>query len=82
MWRLQIEGLGGLDLPYLGCVETHLGMPEIKAFDNDGLLLIVPDSSQTMHTSITLGTLHMGMVIKLATKKELENLNKQWKRSL
>ena len=29
-----------------------------------------------------LGTLHIDMVIKLATKKELENLNKQWKRSL
>ena len=29
-----------------------------------------------------LGTLHIDMAIKLATKKELENLNKQWKRSL
>ena len=35
-----------------------------------------------MHTVITLGTLHIDMVIKLATKKELENLTKQWKRSL
>ena len=31
---------------------------------------------------ITLGTLHIDMAIKLATKKELENLSKQWKRSL
>ena len=35
-----------------------------------------------MHTTITLGTLHIDMVIKLATKKELESLNKQWKSSL
>ena len=35
-----------------------------------------------MHTPITLGTLHIDMAITLATKKELENLNKQWKRSL
>ena len=34
------------------------------------------------NTPITLGTLHIDMAIKLATKKELENLNKQWKRSL
>ena len=34
------------------------------------------------HTPITLGTLHIDMAIKLATKRELENLNKQWKRSL
>ena len=33
-------------------------------------------------TPITLGTFHIDMAIKLATKKELENLNKQWKRSL
>ena len=46
------------------------------------LLLIVPDSVQTMHTPITLGTLHIDMAVKLATKKELEDLNKQWKRSL
>ena len=79
---LQNEGLGGLDVPYLGYVETHLGIPEIKAFDNDVLLLITPDSVHTMCTPITLGTLHIDKVIKLATKKELENLNKQWKRSL
>ena len=60
-------------------METHLRIPQIKAFDNDVLLLIVPDSAHTMHTPITLGTLHIDMAIKLATRKELENLNKQWK---
>ena len=59
-------------------MEACLGIPEIKAFDNDVLLLKVPDSLHIMHTPITLGTLHIDMVIKLATKKELENLNKQW----
>ena len=79
---LQIEGLGGLDVPYLGYVETHLGVPEIKAFDTDVLLLIVPNSVHTMCTPITLGTLHVDMAIKLATKKELESLKEQWKRNL
>ena len=51
-------------------------------FDLDVLLLIVPDSTHTQHTPITLGTLHIDMAIKLATKGELESLNKQWKRSL
>ena len=69
-------------MPYLGYVEAHLKIPEITAFDLDVLLLIVPDSAHTQYTPITLGTLHIDMVIKLATKKELENLNKQWKRSL
>ena len=63
-------------------MEAHLKIPEIKAFDLDVLLLVVPDSAHTQYTPITLGTLHIDMVIKLAIKKELERLNKQWKRSL
>ena len=69
-------------MSYLGYVEAHLKIPEIKAFDLDALLLIVPDSAHMQSTPITLGTLHIDMAIKLATKKELENLSKQWKRSL
>ena len=42
----------------------------------------MPESANTQYTPITLGTLHIDMAIKLATKRELENLNKQWKRSL
>ena len=61
---LQIEGSGGLDVPYLSYVETHLRIPKIKAFDNDILLLIVPDSMHTHHTPIKLGTLHIDMAIK------------------
>ena len=57
-------------------------MPEVKAFDTDVLLLIVPDSAHTTCTPITLGTLHIDMVIHLAMKTELENLNKQLNRSL
>ena len=69
-------------MPYLGYMEAGLKLPEIKAFDLDVLLLIVPDSAYTQYTPITLGTLHIDITIKLATKRELENLNKQWKRSL
>ena len=44
--------------------------------------MIVPDSTHAQSTPITLGTLHIDMAIKLATKEELRNLNKQWQRSL
>ena len=56
-------------------------LPEIKAFNHDVLLLIVPDSAHMQSTPITLGTLHIDMAIKMATKRELGNLNKQWQRS-
>ena len=79
---MQIEGSGGLEVPYLVYVKVHLKIPEVKAFDQDVLLLIIPDSAHTQYTSITLGTLHIDMAIRLATEKELRNLNKQWQRSL
>ena len=63
-------------------MEVHLKIPEVKAFDQDVLLLIIPDSTDTQCTPITLGTLHIDMAIRLATEKELKNLNKQWQRSL
>ena len=63
-------------------MEACLRVPEVKAFDTDVLLLISPVSAHTRHTPITLGTLHIDIAINLATKTELENLNKQWNRSL
>ena len=69
-------------MPYLGYVETHLKIPKMQAFDLDVLLLIVQDSAHTQYTPIMLGILHIDMAIKLATKKELESLYKQWRRDL
>ena len=74
---LQIEGSGGLEVPYLGYVEACLRIPEVKAFDQH-----VPNSAHTQYTPITLGTLHIDMAIKLAMEEELKTLNKQWQRSL
>ena len=71
-----------MEVPYLGYVEVHLGIPEVRAFDQDVLLVIVPNSTHTQSTPITLATLHIDMAIKLATEEELRNLNKQWQRSL
>ena len=65
-----------MDIPYLGYVEADLKVPEVSAFDTDVLLLIVPDSAYTKHTPIALGTLHIDMVINLATKTVLEYLNR------
>ena len=79
---LQIEGSGCLEVLYVGYVEVCLRIPEVKAFNQNILLLIIPNSVHTQYTPITLGTLHIDMAIKLATEKELKNLNKQWQRSL
>ena len=84
LWQLhsvlQIEGSGESEVPYLGYVVASLKVPEVSAFDIDVLFLIVPDSVHTAYVPITLVIFHIDMVINLATKAGLENLNKQWNR--
>ena len=76
---LDLEGTGGLTIPYLGYVETRLQIPEVKAFDRDVLMLVVQDSSYCNRVPIALGTTHIDMLIKLATQEELGKLS-CWKR--
>ena len=38
-----MEGAGGINVPYLGYVEVTLGIPEVEAFDEDCLFLVVSD---------------------------------------
>ena len=42
---LEIEGLGGIDVPYLGYVEVRLRIPGVPGFDEDSLILVVPNSN-------------------------------------
>ena len=67
---LDLEGTGGLTIPYLGYVETRLCIAEVKAFDRAILMLVVPDSSYCNRVPVALGTIHIHMLIKLATQEE------------
>ena len=48
----------------------------MNAFDQYVLLLVVLDSPYCERVPISIGTLHIDMLIDLATKDELENLNR------
>ena len=37
---LEIEGSGGIDVPYLGYAEVNLKVPGVKTFDEDILVVI------------------------------------------
>ena len=77
---LDLEGTGGLTIPYLAYVETRLQIPEIKAFDRDVLMVVFPDSSYCNRVPIALGTIHIDMLIKMATPEEMGTLGHCWKR--
>ena len=62
---LDIEGTGGINVPYLGYVEAKLRIKEIKGMDEDCLFLVVPDSNYTERVPISIGTLHIDRCLEL-----------------
>ena len=76
---LEIEGSRGIDVPYLGYTEVNFQVPGVKALNEDILVVIQNDSAYSSQVPITLGTLHIDMVIEKATSEELQNLGKEWK---
>ena len=75
---IPMEGSGGITVPYLGYVEETLNIPEVKAFQEDCLFLVVNDHTYGKRVPITIGTLHIDMIIDRATKEELEQISIAW----
>ena len=78
--RLRLQGTGGETVPFLGYVEINLGIPEIAAFDEDVLMLVIPDNSYNKKVPVQLGILHIDRALELATEEELKGLDQNWQR--
>ena len=76
---LKIEATGGGDIPYMGYVEVNLKIPEIKAFNEDVLILMIEDSTNVQHVPIQLGMLHIDRALDLTSNKETTQLSTKWK---
>ena len=63
----------------MGYTGVNFQVPGVKAFNEDILVVIQNDSAYSNWVPITLGTLHIDMVIEKATSEELQNLGKEWK---
>ena len=72
---IPMERAGGINVPYLGYVEATLGIPEVEAFDEDCLFLVISDHTYGRRVPITIGTLHIDLIIEKATKKELDKIS-------
>ena len=77
---IPMEGAGGVKVPYIGYVEAHLQIPEVSAFKEDCLFLVVPDHRYGFRVPITIGTLHIDMIIEKATPMELDQISIAWGR--
>ena len=69
---LDLEGMGGLEIPYEGYVELNLDIPKVKGFKEDVLMLVVKDSEYGKKVPVAIGTLHIDMILDTATKEKLQ----------
>ena len=75
IWNLKeilpLEGAAGIKVPYLGYVEARLEIPSVDAFNEDCLFLVMPDYEYGHRVPVTIGTLHIDMIIEQVTKDQL-----------
>ena len=76
---LKFETTGRGDIPYVGYVEVNLTIPDIKAFNEDVLMLVIEDSVYAQQVPIQLRTLHTDRVLDLIIKKEKSQLSTKWR---
>ena len=77
---LPLEGAAGIKVPYLGYVEAQLEITSVDAFNEDCLFLVMPDHEYGHRVPVTIGTLHIDMIIEQVTKDELDQLGTAWGR--
>ena len=77
---LPLDGAGGIDVSYLSYVEARLAFPEIQNFDEDCLFLVMSDHTYGDRVPVTIGTLHINMMLDKASQEELESLSRAWDR--
>ena len=75
---LDLEPTGGGQVPYGGYVELCMRVPNVKAFDLDVLMLVIPESEYSRRVPIAIGTIHIDEIIDLITDEELRMASHQW----
>ena len=71
---LDIEGGGGIAIPYIGYVQVQLQIHEIKNYKENALMMVMNDSRYGEKVPFTIGTIHIHAALKKMTKEELKNM--------
>ena len=61
-------------------VKAALDIPKVEAFNKDCLFLVVSDHTYGKRVPLTIGTLHIDMIIEWATNEELDRISIAWGR--
>ena len=53
---LELEGIGGAAIPYLGFVEVNLQIPGVRRYNEDVLLLAIPATTYSERVPVMVGS--------------------------
>ena len=79
---LDLEPAGGGQVPYNGYVELRMRVPNVRTFDLDVLMLVIPESEYSRRVPVTIGTIHIDEIINLIRDEEQKLANRQWQRGI
>ena len=74
---LDIEGGGGIAIPYIAYVEVNLEIPEIKNY-KDALMMVMNDSRYGNRVPFAIGTIHLHAALEKMTKEEWDKITLPW----
>ena len=77
-WFLELEGTGGAAIPYLRFVEVNLQIPEIRNYNEDVLLLVIPTMTYSGMVPVMVGSKIIDKALRLMTMGELAKVTTTW----
>ena len=76
---LNLVGLGGKHMSLLGFVILHMQVQKIAGYDEDVVLLMVPDESEFgWRVPLVIGTCTIGQIINIIQESEIDHLSTPW----
>ena len=78
---LELEGMGGAAIPYLGYVEVNLQILGIKGYNEDVLVLVIPTTTYSKAVPVMVGTKIINKALSLMTAGELAKATMTWRQA-
>ena len=78
---LELEGMGGAAIPYLGFVEVNLQILGLKGYSKDVLLLVIPTTTYSKAVLVVVGTKIINKAPSLMTVGELAKATATWRKA-
>ena len=78
-WLLELEGTGGAAIPYLRFVEVNLQILEIRNYNEDVLLLVIPTRTYSKTVAVVVSTKKIDKALSLMTVGELAKVTMTWR---